>query len=620
MVNGLTRLGRKAAVLLSLLSVGPVCAQPAQSEQVRDLYYGEVLYQFYQQNYYSAAVDLLTAQQQHRLQHHTDDAQLLLGGLYLSYGLHSEAEAIFNKLLNDKVAPAVRDQAWFYLGKIRYEKGLYSEADEALARVGDALDPTLQEEFQTLKANLLMARGQYQAAAESLQKMAQGEGESNYARFNLGVALSRAGREAEGMALIARVGELRSNQEDLKALRDKANLALGYLNIKKDPVTAKGYLTRVRLHGPFSDKALLGLGWAEVELQRYEQALVPWQELASRDRVDVAGFESLLAIGNVLERLRAFPQAMAAYQKAIATYELELTTLDGAMAAVKAGRLWDDLLAQVDQNQMGWFWEAELLPDTPEARYLPTLMASHGFHEAIKNLRDLKFLANKLARWDSEMPALDYMLELRRKTYQAQLERLTPEDTLARVADVRASRDIYFQELQQIDEQQDAMALATAKERKLLDRLARVEERIWRLSSQRNVDEYREKYRFYKGLLEYDIRTTFAIRRRQVEKSLKSLDQALAGVLAQQDSLQRARQEAPKRFLGFGARIAEQRVRIAGLQIGVEQAFDEQKAQLQTLVDERLGHLRQQLVDYRDRARFSLAHLQDLAAEQGGGQ
>jgi tetratricopeptide (TPR) repeat protein len=365
---------------------------------------------------------------------------------------------------------------------------------------------------------------------------------------------------------------------------------------------------------------LLGLGWAEVELQRYDQALVPWSELASRDRVDISVFESLLAMGNAYERLEAFPQAIQTYETAIADYEKELLTLDSTQDAVKSGRLWADLLTQVDTNQMGWFWEAELLPATPEARYLQTLMATNEFHEAIKNLRDLRFLADKLNRWTDEMPAFDYMLELRAETYQSQLDRLTPEDTLARVADVRASRDIYFQELRTIESNQDAMALATEKEGALLGRLARVEETLWRLSSQRNVDEYRAKYRFFKGLLEYDIQTTYAIRHRQVEKSLKSLDEALEEVLAQQDSLQRARQQAPQGFAGFGQRITDQRARISELQAGVQRAFDDQQAQLQVMVDAELGHLRQQLVDYLDRARFSLAHLQDLAASRGGGE
>ncbi|HEB92001.1 MAG TPA: tetratricopeptide repeat protein [Gammaproteobacteria bacterium] len=615
---------RAKNLLLGVALLGAGLLPPAQSHAddeprvVRDLYYGEALYQFYQQNYYSAAVHLLTARERELLQHHDAEAQLLLAGIYLSYGLHDDAERLFMVLLDEKDSPEVHDRAWFYLGKIRYYKGLYEEANIALWQVGDHLDPALDEELQTLKANLLMAREKYAEAAESLTELAD-DGDENqawFARFNLGVALVRAGQVKEGEGLLDRVGQLRSGDEHLKALRDRANLALGYRALKQDPERARGYLRRVRLNGPFSNKALLGMGWVALEQQQYKQALLPWTELSQRDRVDVAVFESLLAKGYAEERLQAYPQAMNSYREAIDIYQQELTALDTTRAAVSQGRLWDDLLKQVDGNEMGWFWEAELLPETPEARYLPTLMAGHGFHEAIKNLRDLNFLRGKLARWESDMPAYDHMLALRRQTFEDQLERLTPDETLARIEDIRASRDIYAQELQRIDEEYDALTLATEDEQKLIERLQGIEDRLEHLQDHRRIDRYREQYRFFTGLLEYDIRTTYAARRWTVQKALHSLDREFEATLTQQDSLQQARAQAPAGFEGFDQRIQHLRGRIDVLKQDVDTAFAEQQRQLQIQVDEALDRLRDNLLDYLDRARFSLAHLQDLAAHQ----
>ena len=597
----------------------------ANSGEVRDLHYGMVLYEFYQQKYFSAAVNLLTAQEQNHLKHHDADGQLLLGGMYLSYGLHTEAEEIFTRLLKDGVKPEVHDRAWFYLGKIRYQKQLFNEAEIALARVGNSLDDSLQEEFRTLKANLLMAQKKYSEAASALQGLMKesggrdGKEKANYARFNLGVALIRAGREKEGTDLLRKVAELKSTESDQKALRDKANLALGYSLLKTAPILAKDFLRRVRLNGPYSNKALLGLGWADVELQRYEEALVPWIELRERDKVDLAAFEAMLAIGNSLERLRAFPQAMQSYSNAITVYERELASLNNTVEAVKAGRLWADLLAQISRNEMGWFWEAELLPSTPEARYLPMILAEHGFHEAIKNLRDLWFLDGKLSQWQTEVPAFEGMLELRRETYETQLNKLTPEQTLDKVLDVRTSRDIYANELEKIGAKKDAFALVTESEKDLQDRLVKVEERIWRLSKQpgrhmSRLESYRDKYRLFKGLLEYDVVTNYAIRFRDVEKSLKSLDAELEETLEKQNSLQRVRANAPVNFDEFAKRIEDKHQRVANLRKEVKLAFDEQRRQLQVMVDVEFDELRARLVDYLDQARFSLAHLQDMAA------
>jgi tetratricopeptide (TPR) repeat protein len=605
--------------------------EPNEKRVIRDLHYGTVLYEFYQNNYYSAAVNLITAQAQNRLEHSDNEARLLLGGLYLSYGLHNEAEAIFQNVIDEGASAPVRDRAWFFLGKIRYHKQLFVEAEAALGRVGNSLDESLQEEFRTLQSNLFMAQKKYHEAIHSLLGIKKHNdvkhdlidlGGANYAWFNLGVAMIRAGEEQEGNQLVKQVSELRTNDSNMKALRDKANLALGYSLIKKDPTKAREYLQRVRLKGPYSNRALLGLGWTEVELESYEQALIPWQELASRDRNDVAVFESLLAIGNALERLGVYPQAMTSYQNAINQYEKELVYLEQTVAAVKSGRLWTDLLSQTSQNEMGWFWEAELLPNTPEARYLPNLMAGHGFHEAIKNLRDLKFLEGKLDRWSDEIPALDYMLELRRKTYESQLHKLNPEDTRNHIIDVRTTRDIYATELRNIEANNNYMALATAEEQAQFERLTRAEEKIWSLSSRPGFgraksEEYRSRYEFLKGLIEFDVYTTFAIRRWKVTKSLNSLDSVLESTLAQQQALQNSRDYAPRRFEGFDKKISDQKTRISQLKNDVNKAFNEQKLQLQEMIDIELDNLRLRLVDYLDQARFSLAHIQDLAINSG---
>ena len=70
-----------------------------------------------------------------RVAQHADEAEVLRGGLLLSYGLHKEAGEIFAQLIEKGAAPPVRDRAWFYLAKIRYQRGFLAEAEEAMARI-----------------------------------------------------------------------------------------------------------------------------------------------------------------------------------------------------------------------------------------------------------------------------------------------------------------------------------------------------------------------------------------------------------------------------------------------------------------------------------------------------
>ena len=108
--------------------------------KVQDLHYGDVLFYFYQHDHFDALVRLAAYHDQGRLTSHARDAELLRGGLYLSLGQHREAREIFERLLSDASTPQpVRDQAWYYLGKILYAAGLYEESDRALRHSAGSL-------------------------------------------------------------------------------------------------------------------------------------------------------------------------------------------------------------------------------------------------------------------------------------------------------------------------------------------------------------------------------------------------------------------------------------------------------------------------------------------------
>ncbi len=132
-----------------------------------------------------------------------------------------------------------------------------------------------------LEAQILIDAGEYDAAIARLQNW-QGKTEwASYAKFNLGVALVRLGRVDEAARLLGDLGTMDPFNDEMMSLRDKANLALGYALLQDGQArAAKTSLQRVRLEGPFSNKALLGVGWADAEMDNYRRALVPWMELA----------------------------------------------------------------------------------------------------------------------------------------------------------------------------------------------------------------------------------------------------------------------------------------------------------------------------------------------------
>ena len=119
----------------------------------------------------------------------------------------------------------------------------------------------------------------------------------HYGRYNLGVALVKAGETAKGITLLEKIGRTPVKGEELTALRDKANVALGFSYLQDGwPELARTHLERVRLDGLMSNKALLGMGWAYSARDQQEKALVHWDELKGRDLLDAAVQESLMAV------------------------------------------------------------------------------------------------------------------------------------------------------------------------------------------------------------------------------------------------------------------------------------------------------------------------------------
>ena len=367
---------------------------------VKDLAYGDVLFYFYQDDYFDSITRLLAAQQNDRLPNTQGEAELLLGGLYLSLGEHVEAGKIFETLLNSNTTEAVRNKAWFYLGKVWYQRGYLEESERALRQVSDKIQPRTNAERYMLLAEIMMRQGRYDDAIAALRAWHGPRDWTAYAEFNLGVALVRRGRLPEAIPHLDQVGRIATSSEELLALRDKANLALGFALLQAQRAAdARPFLERVRLEGPYSSKALLGVGWADSALGEFKRALVPWLTLTKRNLLDSAVQESYLTVPYAYNQLGATGQAAESYNKAIDSFDAEMKLIDDSIEKIRGGNLLDWLLSDTKHDTLTWYWQLKTLPSAPESRYLYQLLASNEFQEGLKNYRELNFMSRNLESW-----------------------------------------------------------------------------------------------------------------------------------------------------------------------------------------------------------------------------
>jgi tetratricopeptide (TPR) repeat protein len=375
----------------------PASVRDRQLRAAKEPSFGEALFNLYQEKYFAAATGLMAARESGELSHHYLEAALLLGDLYLSYGLHQEAESMFARLALHGVPPDINARAQFDLAKSWYQRGYLREAQDTLLDIRDTVPSELQDERRVLLALVLMNQNRYGEGVGVLTQLRGRSEWATYARYNMGVGLIQIGRRSEGISILEKIARMRRQSEEIVLLRDKANLALGFTFLGvPDPERARAYFREVRFNGPFSNKALLGIGWALSAKGKHKQSLVPWMELQNRGDVDVAVQESLLAVPYALSQLQAYKQALQHYENAITTYNAEIESLARAVEALRAG---ERLSSVVQYAAAAPTAPAGRPANTPENRYLVRVFASHGFQGTLRNYRDLRSLSKNLDCW-----------------------------------------------------------------------------------------------------------------------------------------------------------------------------------------------------------------------------
>lgn len=580
-------------------------------------YYGDALFHFFQNRYFTSITTLMASQHFDRVAAHRDEAEVLRGGMLLSYGLHQEAGEIFARLIDQGTAPAVRDRAWFYLAKIRYQRGFLSAAEEALARIEGRLPGTLEEDRLLLQSNLMMARADYAGAAALLEGVDKASPIGQFARFNLGVALVKSGEEERGSALLDTLGQTPAANEEMRALRDKANLALGFTALQSGkPEGARRSLERVRLNAMQSNKALLGFGWAAAEMKDYKLALVPWLELAGRDASDAAVLEARIAIPYAYAELGAYGEATEQYNAAIASYEGEGGRLDESIGAIRAGKLLDGLIERNPGEEMGWFWNIGQLPEMPYASHLTQVMAGHEFQEAFKNWRDLRFLTSNLKDWEDKLGVFGDMLDNRRRAYAERLPAVQAQARQVNLAALQQRRDEVTGEVERAVREQDAAAFANEKDRELMDTITVVQEGVKTLGGDADAQRARERARLVAGAMTWRLAQEYPARSWEAQKDLKTIDTELAQAREREAAVARAQVEEPARHEAFARRIAELAARIKALTPQVAALSVDQQKEVQELAVAELGRQKERLAVYAQQARFAVAQMYDRAASE----
>ena len=584
---------------------------------IRALPFGQALYEHYRKDEFAALTALMVAENRQQLGEHEAAGKALLGSLQLQYGMLHEAEAMLTGALRDVLPPAVREQVLVNLAKVRYRA---NDPDGSLRRL-DALPPladsALRDEVALMRANILLARGDGAGASTALAAVsAEGEG-ARFALFNLGVAQLQQQQNDLAKETFARLLASPARDPVARSLRDRTHLALGYAQLRQQqPAEAHEQLLRVRLNGPYSNSAMLGLGWAYAQNGLYAQALTPWLELLERQPADLSVQEARLAVPYAYQSLQALPDALSGYESALTAYEGELQHIQTALTAVDSGALLSILPALNAEDAINLLREQ----GRGDELYLARLLSSHDFSESLRRYRDLTELRSVLANWQRSLPIYDEMLRNHQLRYAERAPKV--EQTLARL-DMNA----YQQRLSRAAEQVAAAQsldnwtlLANENERARLQRLQRARAKLEKITAVRGpMSKEQERLRLVSGVQLFDIIHDSADRQWQHRRAQRDAERGLQELTAGRDKLIAARDVASTRFAQFGDRIARQQGGAEKLLQRVDRLMAKEGERLNTQAKTELQRWQKQLEEYRMQAQLALARLQDRASIGSGG-
>ena len=599
----------------------------------KDLYLGEAFYYAKQGEYFDAITRLDTELGQfYRLDDPTLDplnfqinyANFSVGDFELSYRMHQRAGRAIKAVLEGNVEQSIRNEAAYRLARIFMQKDDPRNALSTIEKITGKIPEKIRDDELFLRAQIYMLSGKFEEAVKILQGLQGAKSFEGFSTYNLGIALIQSGQEQRGFEQLDKAGQIKSDDEGTLAIKDKANLLLGNRLIAAgQPALAKQYLDRVRLTGPFSNKALLGSGWTDVAVGKFDRALVPWSLLLKRNVTDKAVQESMLGVPYAYTKLDLHGRAALLYGSALEAFGSEISKLDASIKSVREGKFLQALVRDELKQDKNWVVKLRELPESPETYYLLELMASNDFQESLQNYFDLEELRKRMTSWDDYLDAYEEIIRIRHQYYESILPNV---DKQFRALD--SQMRLRLEQRQALDERLKIILvsprpefLATADERISRENLRRLEEK-YKNDSSASANDIRGRIKRLEGVLHWQISSTYDKRLTEAYKHFHQLDADVEKLRNIYRSFVRSRQAATQSYKGYDDQIRQLRNRVRDSRERVNTLMARQGHMLDVMAVNELDQRRKRLEEYQVQARFALSESYDRASRkqlEGGG-
>ena len=615
--------------LLWLTMVAPAQADEPGPERAKDLRYGWALYEYHQGNVFEALTQLAVAREQGGIEGHGDHPALVEGGLMLSWGMPREASKLFTELLGSDgagstLSPEVRNQAWFYLGKVFFLEGNRELAGENLERVdGEILaeaNHDLFREWVYLRARVAMMSSRIEDVSKLTSLKEQLEDTdiwSLYLQYNSAVAALDAGdvatAEAELQTLIAIIQQSADSAEpeaEREGLLDRARLSLARLYLRDDRFDAAlEILGDMPLNGVFADQALFDYAVAAAGQGRPDRALDALDTLSNRNLFLPWRQQVPFARAYVLEQMSRPQRALSAFKQAADLYQARIQELDNIRNELSER----SLMAQLDftRDSDGILTDSYgRLRVQPADFGMSEVLASETFQQALAELNELYQMQSFIAERQSRFESFRIMLETREQQRQVRIAETRRALENQQADQWQTLHEEFRETIATALAEDDAQFFMTAEQKSLRAKLNEVEETLAGLPDDATTARQRETYRRMRAYFDWWIADDYGLNRWAAQKQLRELDREMQHFQAQRQRVETLMSD-DDRHAELARRISASERKLATLGQEVAVALSNARRILLSQVDSMLVAQQEELNGYLVASRHAQARLAD---------
>ena len=599
------------------------CAAAAEPEVTprAELVYGTVLYDYYQENYSDALLQVRVAQ----AQGHTNGAEtkfkLAEGSFAFSDQMFDYATRTFASVDQSELTEIDELRLAFHLSREHFRTGDWTSLKDSLASIELGTGrffgrKRFHPEVEFMRAELATGAGDFTAARAHLDLLDKGDVFKMYGLYNLGGALRAAGDTESAEAAFLEIAGMKPTTEEMLDLQQRALLASAFLQRENgETVQAEKILGNLPAQGRYRDLALASFGSLAMESGDYELAARVWLSLQQQPLWTPSTASARIGFPLSLENMERQDLALTHYRAAETSFSARAVKLD-------------DLTRQADDV----IWVRELLSVFAEGRSNPELLerwqeqlghtdwlewlSAESVDSLLTQWRDLRQTRDWLETLPQDLATYEQLADEQRRRAKAVKVALANDGLSAKHAALEAQIDERLAHLEAL--KASAVApnsewmgeLASPNQKKRLDRLEKMFAFSKRLDTEAAA-KWRERLDRLRGVVFWDIADSSPVVLQQMRSAIADVEALSASMQKQTDRLQAAEAGLQAGLLADFSQFSN---RAANLVVRVDSALIDREEQLALEIKRGMQREAEQVQKYLLTARIAIARTLDQYA------